>query len=150
MDIIKLDVEVGDILAESNTVCASICNCFVKLVYQYIYMKSQSRVALLEGFNQSIGACDLGQLFLLRESGTMVEQDPKIQFFLQISHTMINMICSDKVIRPVCFPNLNDYTNVLLLLPEIRFSHPPVAIQSSSNISPSFKSKQGHQRYMEV
>ena len=105
---------------------------FVLLILQFnIYMKSKSWIALLEGFNQSIGACDLGQLFLLRESGTMVEQDPKIYLVLQISHTMITMICSDKVIRCVCFQNLNDYTNVLLLLPEIRFDFPTHQWQSN-------------------
>ena len=98
---------------------ASICNCFIKII------------KLLEGINQSNRACDLGQLLLLRERGTMVEQDPKIYLVLQISHTMITMICSDKVIRPVCFQNLNDYTNVLLLLPEIRFDFPTHQWQSN-------------------
>ena len=63
---------------------ASICNCFIKII------------KLLKGINQSNRACDLGQLLLLRQSDTMEEQDPKIYLVLQISHTMITMICSDK------------------------------------------------------
>ena len=93
----------------------SIFNYFVKII------------KLLEGINQSIGACDLGQLLLLRESGTMV---PKIYLVLHISHTMISNYY-DKAIWCVCFQNLNDYTNVLLLLPEIRFDFPTHQWQSN-------------------